>query len=70
MSLFKAPIAVGHPDAFFVDLGGDSIDILGARPDNRPERRPNYRPESQQLVHELPLAVVVLKHGPDQLVSS
>ena len=32
--------------------GGDSIDILGARPDNRPERRPNYRPESQQLVHE------------------
>ena len=54
----------------FGALGGDSIDILGDRPDNRPERRPNYRPESQELVHELPLAVVVLKHGPDQLVTS
>ena len=30
--------------------GGDSIDILGDRPDNRPERRPKYRPESPQAL--------------------
>ena len=30
--------------------GGDSIDILGDRPDNRPKRRPNYRPESPQAL--------------------
>ena len=47
--------------------GGDSIDILGDRPDYRPNHRPNHRPE---LVHELPLAVEVLRHGPDQLVTS
>ena len=42
--------AKGFPEMGIGLWGGDSIDILGDRPDNRPKQRPNYRPESPQAL--------------------